>query len=269
MVCRDCQVVLDGSNCWQRPHVALCRGCEQLQINCRQTPGFRAGLRTAALSYAERGWQLLPLATPTLAASASGRLVPSCSCGCVGPRAGKHPRIQKDDDPLAFATNRKSEILKWFDWWPNQNIGVVCSQESGVFGIDVDYSYDGRESLVFLEHLIGEFYDKAARSRTADGCHLYFKHPGLRIPDFHNLLPGIDIRSERSYLVAPPSLHASGVVYRWEKERDLQVFPVESTRKLLKLMERSEGSIYNHSSLPQKSGQSLKEIQHKFRPEDF
>lgn len=267
-MCRRCSITLDANNCYPRKSgpTCFCRECEGKEIELRASTNFRAELASVALSYAERGWWLLPLETPTLAVSASGQRVPACSCGCLGPRAGKHPRIQKDNDPLAFASNRKEDIQKWFDWWPSLNIGVVCSPESGVFGIDVDYSNDGHESMPLLEKLIGDL-SQASVVQTGDGYHLYFKHPGLKIPDFHNVLPGIDIRSEKAYLVAPPSLHASGATYVWQKERELSKFPESSSSKLLELMEKSEGSVYRHDILPQRPCRPLKEILHKFEPE--
>lgn len=168
---------------------------------------------------------------------------------------------------MAFATNRKVEILKWFDWWPDQNIGIVCSQESGVFGIDVDYSNDGHHSIDLLTKLIGDFRHKSTLAFSGNGYHLYFKHPGIRIPDFHNVLPGIDIRAEKAYLTAPPSLHISGEVYAWEKEKELETFPLPAALNLLKLMRKSEGHVFDHSPLAQKPGRTLKEIRDKFESE--
>jgi hypothetical protein len=45
------------------------------------------------------------------------------------------------------------------------------------------------------------------------GRHLYFAHPKVLLRNKGGLAPGIDLRGDGGYVVAPPSLHASGVRY--------------------------------------------------------
>lgn len=61
----------------------------------------------------------------------------------------------------------------------------------------------------------------AAVAITGHGFHLYYRWPGgilngLRT-SLTNLLPGIDVRGEGGYVVAPPSIHESGAAYQWER----------------------------------------------------
>ena len=44
----------------------------------------------------------------------------------------------------------------------------------------------------------------------------YFRYvDGLQIPNRAGILPGIDIRGDGGFIVAPPSLHISGNRYEW------------------------------------------------------
>jgi hypothetical protein len=48
------------------------------------------------------------------------------------------------------------------------------------------------------------------------GKHYYFRHPGGYIKSVAAALgPGLDIKGEGGFVVAPPSLHASGRRYEW------------------------------------------------------
>jgi hypothetical protein len=44
---------------------------------------------------------------------------------------------------------------------------------------------------------------------------LFFQHPGHDVPNRTNVLPGIDVRGDGGFVVAPPSAHASGREYTW------------------------------------------------------
>jgi hypothetical protein len=47
------------------------------------------------------------------------------------------------------------------------------------------------------------------------GHHLYFRHPGGSVRNRAGLAPGLDLRADGGYVVAPPSLHPSGRHYAW------------------------------------------------------
>lgn len=50
---------------------------------------------------------------------------------------------------------------------------------------------------------------------TAKGCHFYFRHPGFQVANKTGLYPGMDLRGDGGFVVAPGSVHPSGAVYMW------------------------------------------------------
>ncbi len=162
----------------------------------------------AALSYAARGWAVLPVHTP---------LAQGCSCeqDC-GSSAGKHPRTRHG---LKEASRNPDRIWRWWRRWPDANVGIRTGRESGLVVLDVDVRHDGEASLETLEAT----YDRLPQTLTAHsgggGRHLYFQHPGGYIPNSAQLggLSGLDVRADGGYIVAPPSLHQSGQHYHWEE----------------------------------------------------
>ena len=64
---------------------------------------------------------------------------------------------------------------------------------------------------------------RGAVVRTGSGgWHLLFAHPGepVRNSAGTRLGPGIDVRGDGGYVIAPPSRHASGNLYRWNTPPD-------------------------------------------------
>lgn len=83
--------------------------------------------------------------------------------------------------------------------------------------VDVDTAHGGGRSIRELMERHGALRD-APRARTGSGgWHLLFAHPGERVPNSAGRLGvGIDVRGDGGYVIAPPSTHASGRLYRWE-----------------------------------------------------
>jgi KaiC/GvpD/RAD55 family RecA-like ATPase len=172
----------------------------------------REDLLKAALKYAERGWQVFPLHTPTKS---------GCSCrnrDCTS--SGKHPRTRNG---LKDATTDVRKITAWWKQWPDANIGIVTGQESGLCVLDVDGDA-GIQALLELKQERG--VPETLRSLTGRidaqgnrvGRHYYFSLPKemtLR-NSAGKLGNGLDVRGAGGYVVAPPSLHASRLCYEWE-----------------------------------------------------
>jgi RecA-family ATPase len=159
-------------------------------------------LADAALEYAERGWLVMPLHTPT----ASG-----CSCGrrdCGS--QGKHPRTAHG---LKDASCDPATIREWWNRWPDANIGIVTGTESGILVLDVDGNL-GDQSLTDLTQR-GAHLPETYTIQTGKGQHIYFLWPeGADVRNSQSrIAPGLDIRGMGGYVVAPPSLHASGAQY--------------------------------------------------------
>ena len=138
-----------------------------------------------------------------------------CECGnqtCHSP--GKHPRLPGG---FKIATRDKDQIRWWWTDWPNANIGVATGPASGCFVLDIDAKNGGIESLAQIEAVHGQL-PRTLEVLTGSGGgsrHLYFRYPiGLQIGNSAGrIAPGIDVRGDGGYVVAPPSRHISGNRY--------------------------------------------------------
>jgi hypothetical protein len=81
--------------------------------------------------------------------------------------------------------------------------------------LDVDPAHGGEASLAELVDA-HEALPATLEVRTGGGGrHLYFAHPGVRVANSVGALgPGLDVRGDGGYILAPPSGHASGGTYR-------------------------------------------------------
>jgi len=162
--------------------------------------------REAALWYAQRNWAVFPIYEP----AENGR----CSCGnpeCSSP--AKHPRTSRG---VLEATTNPARINAWWGQWPEANIAIAMGRRSGVVVLDVDPRHGGDKSLVELEAQCGKI--KTLECETGGGGrHLYFIAPEAGLKNKVGLLPGLDVRGDNGYVVAPPSTHITGGLYRWKK----------------------------------------------------
>jgi hypothetical protein len=164
-------------------------------------------LLVAALRYADAGIPVLPLHTTT------GGL---CSCRRAScDRQGKHPRWHPVLIPngLQDASTDPEHIREWWTLWPAANIGLRTGTMVDVCDVDTG------DGLAAVRDLAGDAADAGPAVRTGSGgWHLYVAATGAgnRV----GLLPGVDWRGTGGYVVAPPSLHASGPRYRWIRTLD-------------------------------------------------
>jgi hypothetical protein len=162
----------------------------------------------ATIACADLGFMVLPLWS-----AHDGH----CDCGkadCQSP--GKHPHGRYAPHGLKGATRDKAVIRSWFRDGQLVNIGIRTGPESGLLVLDVDPRHAGNESLKNL----GPLPDTATVETGGGGRHLHFTYPdGLNIRNSAGKLgPGLDIRGAGGYVVAPPSLHVSGGVYKWLRD---------------------------------------------------
>ena len=156
-------------------------------------------LLRAALSYARRGWPVLPL----------HKITPrGCSCGSPGCGSpAKHPRTRHGLDD---ATTDESTIRSWWRRWPRANIGLRTGERFDVADID-----EQSQALSSLHRAAGRnFAWVGPRVKTSRGWHLYVAPTGAGTRN--QALPGLDWKGKGGYVVAPPSLHPSGWQYRWD-----------------------------------------------------
>ena len=159
----------------------------------------------AALALVARGLQVFPLHSPQGDA---------CDCNkrdCASP--AKHPRTMHG---LLDATDNADTISRWWTTWPHANVGVATGQASGIVVIDVDPIHGGDEQIMALVAEHGTLPYGPAVKTGSGGQHYWFKHPGTPVPSRNGqIAPGVDVKGDGGYVVAPPSVHATGVSYEW------------------------------------------------------
>lgn len=97
------------------------------------------------------------------------------------------------------------------------NIGIVTGKLSGLTVVD----FDTPEAI---EKAKEKGFPKGPLVKTGKGFHAYCKYEeGHRNFQKKAGLPGVDLRAEGGYVVAPPSIHESGHVYHWVEGRDLNI----------------------------------------------
>jgi hypothetical protein len=117
-------------------------------------------------------------------------------------------------DGFKSATVDPDLIAQWWHSAPEANIGVATGERSHVFVLDVD-SADAEVELRKLESAHGAL-PPTVEVITARGRHLYFEWPGHPIRNSAGKVgPGLDIRGDGGYTLAPPSVHPSGKAYCW------------------------------------------------------
>ena len=139
-----------------------------------------------------------------------------CTCGratCGSP--GKHPRIKSWQ---VKASPDPETIRQWWTRWPSANVCIATGSVSGVVVLDVDPRHGGDESVKVLQDSHPAFSETPVSRTGGGGLHFFFQHPGRRVPNKVGLLPGIDIRGDGGFVIAPPSLHVSGEVYKWVRQ---------------------------------------------------
>ena len=144
----------------------------------------------------------------------------ACACGqCDCDSPGKHPLGDLVPRGLLDATTDPVVVGQWWALWPDANLGVRTGAPSGVLVLDVD-GEAGVAALAALESRhrpIPPTWSVA----TGRGRHHYFRHPARPVKSSVNRLgEGLDVRADGAYVVAPPSRHASGRRYAWERGRD-------------------------------------------------
>lgn len=163
-------------------------------------------MHASAVTYARWGWRVFPLHTPR----GSGCSCGSATCG----NAGKHPRTRHG---FKEATTDEDIIHQWWSEWPDANVGIATGPESGLLVLDIDPRNGGDDSFDELIHRIGALPETPEVLTGGGGRHLFFRWPaGVESLRAKPIGQGIDVKGAGGYVVAAPSLHASGRVYGWE-----------------------------------------------------
>ncbi|MBM2623409.1 bifunctional DNA primase/polymerase [Actinoplanes sp. LDG1-06] len=151
---------------------------------------------------------VLPLHSPGV----DGRC--SCRAGARCSSPGKHPRLRKG---LHGASRHPEVVRRWWSLWPYANIGLATGTVLDVCDIDTN---DGLHQILDLLKVIRL---SGPLIRTGRGWHLWYASAGL--PSRIAILPGVDWRGRGGFVVAPPSLHVSGIRYRFRQPWDTAHLP--------------------------------------------
>lgn len=190
-------------------------------------------LLDAALDYARRGWPVFPCHTPTRG-GCSCRDAERCS------DIGKHPRTEHG---LKDATTDEATIRQWWRRWPDANIGIVTGKASGLLVLDVDPRHGGDATLAELEREHGRLPDTVESLTGGGGRHILFRCPGYPVKSGAGTLgPGLDVKADGGYIVAPPSLHLRGRRYEWEVSSHPDDIPIAEPPAWLLAMLKAESN---------------------------
>lgn len=140
-----------------------------------------------ALRFARRGWPVFPL-------------------------RGKRPRVATG---FHAATTDEDQIREWWRNWPDAGVGIPTGEASRLVVIDLDEG--GDKAFARLEQQHGDLPRTRRVETGGGGEHLYFLYPSgdLIRNSAGRIGPGIDVRGEGGYIVAPPSQHPrTGKRYR-------------------------------------------------------
>lgn len=142
-----------------------------------------------------------------------------CECGDDTCKAvGKHPAVK--------AWNKLTETVPAAK---GQGIGIPTGVINGVFVVETD-NRDGKEGEKELLRLFGEMPRTLTARSPTGSIHRYFKQPEFPVKTTAGeIAPGVDVRGEDGFVVAPSSPHRNGGVYEIVDETN----PVDAPAALL------------------------------------
>lgn len=129
------------------------------------------------------------------------------------------------------ATDDEAAIHALWTRWPDAGIGVPTGKVNDMIVLDVDMDgvkgVDGEAALQALLTSEAAVIPTTRTVRTPrGGRHLYFKHPGWTVKNSTSKIgPGLDIRGDGGYVIAPPSRNGNGQDYEIEVEVPIADLP--------------------------------------------
>jgi hypothetical protein len=149
-------------------------------------------MREAALAYRAEGFRVFPLA-------------PRDKVPLIAGGRGCHD-----------ATTDESQIRAWWSACPDANIAVATG--NGLLVVDLD----GDDGCISLGVLCAEYgalpVTRCVSTGRVGGFHFWLRATGPAVRNStgkrNGLAPGIDTRGAGGYVVAPPSVHPSGLAYK-------------------------------------------------------
>jgi hypothetical protein len=175
-----------------------------------------------------------PMLAAALALAAEGLPVfllgrtkrPVANCPAC-PKAAADPNHDRQACPCLTchgfyaATTEPDRITAMLTAIPQGLLAIRTGTASGLAVVDIDPRNGGA--------VLPDLMPPTRCARSGDGgWHLYYRHPGgtLAANLDHRGQPGIDIKADGGYVVAPPSIHPdTGMSYRWVGDRPVVEMP--------------------------------------------
>lgn len=137
------------------------------------------------------------------------------------PTAAKFPPPQGYTGSEAIEVEEELALGEWMETGGN----LALRLPDGVIGLDVDAYKDGGETFKALIASLGALPETAIITSQASldlgGTYLFSVPSGTRLRGSHG---SVDIiQSHHRYVVAPPSIHPSGRIYRWVSSSGLEL----------------------------------------------
>lgn len=156
----------------------------------------------AALAYLERGWHPFPV--------------------------GTFRKEKKDRKPLIswkpYQTKAptEQEVREWWTKWPEAGIGLATGSISNLVVVDLDARSGADMDL--------SKWPETYTVSSPGGAHLYFTHPGKPVKNSAGKLgPGIDVRGDGGFIIAPPTIRGDGGEYVTAYDAVLAPYPGKQT----------------------------------------
>lgn len=182
----------------------------------------------AALGYLAQGYSVIPVS-----------------------RESKRPLIEWKEFQVARAS--EAQIRGWWFTWPDANVAIITGSISGLVVVDLDKDITFDEvSTWALRYDAQETFTV----KTSRGWHLYFKHPGFDVRNRAKIDGYIDARQDGGYVVAPPSVHASGFVYKVAQDYEIADMP----KKLINFLAEARvnvGKVMTNGEVFQEGGRRV------------
>ena len=136
---------------------------------------------------------------------------------------------------IKHATTDPEQIEKWWNTWPDADVGIATGD--GLLVVDIDAQNGGLESLRDLEAQFGSLPHILMALKDDGSRHIYLSAPkGIKLE--RNIAPGCIARHDGDYVEAPmlPPTHESGSVLspkgaalQYAGKRGMRVIPLRCT----------------------------------------
>jgi hypothetical protein len=170
-------------------------------------------IAAAAPGYMRAGW-------PVFMLGRSKRPVANCrACKTAGPGHDPAGCTCLTCHSFYAATTDPARLAAMLARVPGGLLAIRTGAASGLAVVDIDPRNGGQLDFELMTAT-------ATVATGGGGWHLYYRHPGCPLPDELPGHPGVDIKADGGYVVAPPSIHpGTRRPYRWAGRRAVAEMP--------------------------------------------